>query len=86
MYGLGKKITNVPRDEGPYIRCFVIYLDFPLNNHMAKHDVVSGARATTAQFYLGQDTLEFDQVHVTKNQPITMLVLLRKSLVYNNCN
>ena len=22
--------------EGPYIKCFVIYLDFPLNNHIAK--------------------------------------------------
>ena len=22
--------------EGPYIKCFAIYLDFPLNNHVAK--------------------------------------------------
>ena len=22
--------------EGPYIKCFVIYLDFPLNDHIAK--------------------------------------------------
>ena len=59
--------------------CFVIYLlDFSLNNHIhvAKFDV----RATTAQLYPGQDTFEFDQGHVTKNQPITMLILLSESL------
>ena len=22
--------------EGPYIKCFVVYLDFPLNSHIAK--------------------------------------------------
>ena len=45
-----------------------------------KRAVVFGARATTAQSYSGQDTFEFDQGHVTKNQPITALVLLSKSL------
>ena len=39
-----------------------------------------GARATTAQLYPGRDTFEFDQGHVTKNQPITVLVLLDESL------
>ena len=34
------------------------------------------ARATTTQLYPGRDTFEFDQMHVTKNQPITVLVLL----------
>ena len=38
--------------------------------------VVFGTRATTAQL----NTFEFDQGHVTKNQPITMLVLLSESL------
>ena len=28
-------------------------------------------RATTAQLYPGRDTCEFDQGHVTTNQPIT---------------
>ena len=37
---------------------------------------VIGARATTVQFYPGQDTFEFDQGHVTKNQSITMRFLL----------
>ena len=37
-------------------------------------------RATTAQLYPGRDTFEFDQRHVTKNQPITVLVLLSESL------
>ena len=28
------KLTSFP--ERPYIKCFVIYLDLPLNNHIAK--------------------------------------------------
>ena len=39
-----------------------------------------GVRATTAQLYPGRDTFEFDQGHVTKNQPITVLILLSESL------
>ena len=46
--------------EGPYIKCFVIHLDFPLDNHMEKRAVVFGARVTTAQLYPGRDALEFD--------------------------
>ena len=42
--------------------------------------VVFGARAATAQLYPGRDTFEIDQGHVTKNQPITVLVLLSESL------
>ena len=45
-----------------------------------KHAVVSGARATTTLLYPGRDTFEFDQGHVTKNQPITVLILLSESL------
>ena len=45
-----------------------------------KRAVVFQARATTAQLYPGRDTFEFDQGHVTKNQPITVLVLLSESL------
>ena len=37
-------------------------------------------RATAAQLYPGWDTFEFDQGHVIKNQPITVLVLLSESL------
>ena len=47
-----------------------------LNNRIAKF----GVRATTAQLYPGRDTFEFDQGHVTKNQPITVLNLLSESL------
>ena len=36
--------------------------------------------AATVQLYLGQDTFEFDQGHVTNNQPITVLILLSESL------
>lgn len=37
---------------------------------LKKRAVVFGARATTVQLYPGQDTFEFDQGHVTINQPI----------------
>ena len=39
-----------------------------------------GTQATTAQLYPGRDRFEFDQEHVIKNQPITMLILLSESL------
>ena len=39
-----------------------------------------GVRATTVQLYPGRDTFEFDQGHVTKNQPITVLILLSESV------
>ena len=39
-----------------------------------------GVRATTAQLYPDRDTFEFDQGHVTKNQPITVLIFLSESL------
>ena len=70
------KLTSFPRDHALSILLLGIYLDFPLNNHIAKFDV----RATTAQLYPGQDTFEFDQGHVTPNQPITVLILLSGSL------
>ena len=35
--------------------------------------------------YPGRDTFEFDQSHVTENQPITVLVLLRESLGIWQC-
>ena len=38
------------------------------------------AHTTTDQLYPDRDTFEFDQGHMTKNQPITMLVLLGESL------
>ena len=46
--------------------------------------VVFDAQATTAQLHPGRDTFEFNQRHVTKNQTITVLVLLSESLVNNN--
>ena len=59
----------------PYIKCFAIYLGFPLNNHTAETD-----KQTTAQLYPGRDTFEFDQGQVTKSQPITVLIFLSESL------
>ena len=59
---------------------FVIYLDFPsLNNHIAKTYKQSTVRATTVQLYPGRDTFDFDQGHVTKNQPFTVFILLSES-------
>ena len=65
----------------PYIKCFVIFLDFPLNNHITKTNK-DGVQATTAQLllYPGWDTFEFDVRHVTKNQPITVLILFSERL------
>ena len=60
------------------MKCFVIYLDFPLNNHIAE---TNGVQATTARRYPGRDTFEFDQGHATKNQSIAVLILLSESLV-----
>ena len=48
------------------MKCFAIYLDFPLNNYIAKTNK-DDVRATTAQSYLGRDTFEFDQGQVTNN-------------------
>ena len=39
-----------------------------------------GVRATTALLYPSRDTFEFDQGQVTKNQPITVLILVSESL------
>ena len=41
--------------------------------------VVFGVQATTAQLYTSWDTFEFDQGHMTKNQPITVFILLSES-------
>jgi len=50
--------------------------------HLVMHwsrTLVFGARATTAPLYSGRDTFEFDQGHVTKNQLVTVHVLLSES-------
>ena len=78
MYGPERNKTN-QFPEGPYIKGFVIYVDFPLNNHIAKTNK-DGVRATTAQLYPDRDKFEFDQGHVTKNKPIAVLILLSESL------
>ena len=55
--------------------------DFPLNNHIAKKQTNKKTKTTAAaQLYPGRDTIEFDQGHVTKKQPITVLVSLIESL------
>ena len=51
-----------------------------ISHALVKCLVVFCARATTTQLYPGQSTFEFDQGHITKNQPNTMLLLLNESL------
>ena len=73
----------VPRETVSFVflESSDVSLDFVLRNIRTRgHAVVLGARATTAQLYPGRDTFEFDQSHVTKNQPITVLVLMSESL------
>ena len=53
------------------MKYFVIDSDFP-SIIAEKHP----ERATTAELYPGRDTFEFDQGHMTKNHPITVLVFL----------
>ena len=68
------KLTSFPRDHT--LRVLLSnYLDFPI----AKTNK-GGVRATTAQWYPDRDTFEFDQGHMTKNQPMTVLILLSESL------
>ena len=57
--------------SGPYINCILV---------SQKQTSQDGVWATTTQLYPGWDTFEFDQGHVTKNQPITVLCLLSESL------
>ena len=40
--------------EGPYIKCFVIYLDFP-STIQQKHTNEDGVRATPEQLHPGRD-------------------------------
>ena len=71
------KLTSLLRDHT--LSAFVMYLDFPFNNH-SKTNKQTTERATSADLYPSRDTFVFDQGHVTKNQPITVLVLLSESL------
>ena len=117
---LKTKLTRFPRKH-TLLKCFVIYLDFPLNNHVAKtnkqrwhnffihnrqsdgsnrqadvsmcwrsrHFQCSHALIMCCCIQLAGNNcaivsrsgyIWFDQRHVTKNQPITVLVLLSESL------
>ena len=55
---------------------FLRVLMFPEQKQRNK----DGVWATTTQLYSGQDTFEFDQGQVTKNQPITVLISVSESL------
>ena len=68
------KLTSFPRDHALSV---LLYLQTFLLQKQTNKD---GVRATTAQLYPGRDTFEFDQGHVTKNQPIAVLNLFSESL------
>ena len=72
--GLKGKHNSVPRDHTLNV---LLYIEIILEQKQTNKD---GVRATTAQLYQSQDTFEFDQGHVTKNQPITVLILLSESV------
>ena len=63
------KLTSFP------IKCFVMYLAF-----LIEKTNKDGVWATTAQLYPSRDIFEFDQGRVTKNQPLTVLILLSECL------
>ena len=58
------KLTSFPRDQTLSVLLYIT--TFP-----AQHP----ERATSAELYPGRDTFEFDQGHVTKNQPITIHII-----------
>ena len=53
---------------------------FRLSLQKSQQNKQTTERATTEELYPGRDTFVFDQGHVTKNQPITVFVLLSESL------
>ena len=68
--GKSKYITIVYLDK---------YVDFPIQHSQQNKQTTEWA--TTVELYASRDTFVFDQGHVTKNQPIsTVLVLLSESL------
>ena len=46
---------------------------------MYQKQTKTACEATAAQLYPDRDAFEYDQGHVTKNQPITVLILLSES-------
>ena len=67
-----------PEKKGPRDRTLsaLLYIwTFP-STIAAKHP----ERTTTVELYPDQDKFEFDQGHVTENQPITMIVLMSERL------
>ena len=78
MYGQEGKQNSLPWD--PYIMCFAIYLDFPLNNHMAKTCCCIRHAGNNCAIVLWSGYICIYQGHVTKNQPITVLILLGEGL------
>ena len=64
------KLTSFLRDHTLNVLLYMFRLSYSKNKETIKDDV----RATTVQLYPGRDTFEFDQGHVTKNQPITVLI------------
>ena len=68
------KLTSFPRDHTLSV---LLYIQTFIQQKQTNKD---GDWATTAQLYPSRDTFEFDQRHMMKNQPITVLILLSESL------
>ena len=58
------------------VLCYIVRLSL----QQSQQNKQTTERATTAELYPGRDQFVFDQGHVIKNQPITLLVLLSESL------
>ena len=63
--------------------CYIFRLS--LKQSYSKNNKQSALQATTAQLYPGRDTFDFDHGHVTKNQPITVFILVSESLAIQQC-
>lgn len=48
------------------------------------HAVLVGAQVATVLLYPSRDTFEFDQGHVTKNQPIKMQQVMQYITIWND--
>ena len=74
------KLTSFPRDHTLSALFSIFRLSLQQSQQNKQTNKQTTERVTTEELYPGRDTFVFDQGHVTKNQPITVLVLLTERL------
>ena len=72
------KVTSFLRDHA--LSALLYIQTFPSTITAKQTNKQKTERAITEELYPGRDTSVFDQGHVTKNQQITVLVLLSENL------